>query len=145
MLDDQELLQDEEQIAPFETSAEPARPYILAPDAGMGLLLEALDSLKNEQHPRGDLSDDEWLGGVKAFLLPSDLFQASFISTRLAVWQKYFDVRKRLEKTVGRAAVQELLMGSQPHHVHFKNRVSVKQHVDFVAAEIPTTFLPWAC
>ena len=124
------------------------------------------------------MADDEWLSRVKVFLLPPDLFQAGFISTRLAVWQKYLDVtgwtaraklivdwlanglsirfvpidagcqakhprfeerimlvRTLLEKTVGRAATQELLSGNQPHQVHFKNRVSVKQHVDFVAAE----------
>ena len=126
-----------------------------------------------------DKSDDEWLDEVKAFVLPVDLFQAGFISTRHAVWQKYFDqtgwttkarhivgwltkglsitfvpidaecqtkhprfeerlklVRNLLEKNVGRAAVQELLMGSQPHQVHFKNRISVKQHIEFVVDTI---------
>ena len=145
----------------------------------MGLLLEALDDLRNEQHPYGDMSDEEWLDQVKAFCLPVDLFQAGFISTRQAVWQKYFNtvgwtakaklivdwlakglsikfvpvdadcqtkhprfeerlklVRNLLERNVGRAAVQDLLTGSQPHQVHFKNRVSVKQHIEFVADTI---------
>ena len=179
LLDEQELMLDEQPAAFFATVAPIAQPPILTSDAGMALLLEALDELQHKQHPLDDLSDADWLSTVHAFLLPPELFQAGYISTRLAVWQKYFDVmgwtakakliadrlarglrikfvpihadcqqrhsrfhervmqvRNLLDRSVGSAATPKLLMGSQPHQVHLKNRVSVEQHREFVAAEI---------
>ena len=200
LLDEQELLLDEQLAAPFATVAPiaqtcqgdlpPAKeklppamgklpPPILTSDAGMALLLEALEALQHGQHPSGDLSDADWLSAVHAFLLPPQLFQAGYISTRLTVWQRYFDVmgwtakaklivdwlarglrinfvpihadcqqrhsrfhdrvmqvRNLLDRNIGSAATPALLMGSQPHQVHLKNRVSVEQHREFVAAKI---------
>ena len=129
-------------------------------------------------------SHAEWAQQVHSIVLQPESFKAGFISTRLPVWQIYFDkygwtskakmvcswlkdgfnvqwvpihhpsqlkhprFQKRLKlvqdlliKTVGPDRAMLALAGKEPQEVVFQNRVSVRIHRDFVAAELSQLLL----
>ena len=72
-------------------SCRPPDPPAMQPAAGMHLMQQAIAIIEGVQPPLPDMADDEWLACVHTFLLPLPQFRAGFISTRVEVWQCYFE------------------------------------------------------
>ena len=64
---------------------------MMQPAAGMQLMKQAIDMLEGTQPELPEMTDTEWLACVHSFLLPLEYFKAGFASTRLDVWQHYFE------------------------------------------------------
>ena len=78
------------QLQSITTLNKPPDPPDLQPTAGMQLMIHAIAMLEGVQPRLPDMTDDEWLACVHSFLLPLQHFRAGFASTRLDVWQHYF-------------------------------------------------------
>ena len=78
------------QLLPITIPCKPPDPPCMQPAAGMQLMKQAISMMEGTQPRLPDMSDDEWLAFVHSFLLPLQHFRAGFISTRLEVWQYFF-------------------------------------------------------
>ena len=78
------------QQQPITIPCRPPDPLAMQPAAGMLLIRQAIDMMEGLQPRLPGMADDEWLAFVQSFLPPLECFRAGFMSTRLEVWQCYF-------------------------------------------------------